>query len=83
TARIHAANRREDVIASLRANADNQWTPPRFGPEVPLSEVVVHGADIRRPLGLASTVPEETIDLALEGITDETRRADYARRVGR
>jgi hypothetical protein len=46
------------------------------------AETVVHGQDIRRPLGLANPVPTATIDLALNGIDDEVVRADYARRIG-
>lgn len=83
TARVHQRNTRRQVIDKLRANADSEWTPPRFGVEIPLSEIVVHGEDIRRPLGLASTVPADVVDLALELITDPEIRADYAARVGR
>lgn len=38
-------------IAGLRANADSRFTPPGAGPEAPLTDVLVHGGDILRPLG--------------------------------
>ncbi len=82
TARVHAANERHEVIAKLRANADNRWTPPRLGPEIPLGEIVVHGQDIRRPLGRDLTIPTSTVEAALDGVTDAEVRADYARRIG-
>ncbi len=82
TARVGARTDRSEISAKLRANADNRWTPPRLGPEIPFSEVVVHGQDIRRPLGLERSVPDETVRLALAGIDDPARRADYADRIG-
>ncbi len=44
-----------ELAASLRANASARFTPPGMGPEVPLTDLVVHGLDIRVPLGHAAT----------------------------
>lgn len=82
TSRVAARTERSVISATLRANAENRWTPPRLGPEIPLSEIVVHGQDIRRPLGLDGTVPPATVGLALAGIDDPEIRADYADRIG-
>lgn len=82
TAKVHTQSSRADIVSRLRANADNRWTPPKRGAEIPLSEVVVHGQDIRRAVGLDFSVPGETVELALEGIDDESIRSDYARRIG-
>lgn len=82
TAKVHAGHSRAEVIAKLRANAENHWTPPRLGPEIPLSEIVVHGQDIRRAVGIEHNIPAETIALALEGITDDETRRNYAERIG-
>lgn len=82
TARVRSRNSRADMIAKLRANADSQWTPPGGGAESPLGEVIVHGQDIRRPLGLDHDIPAETIELAITGMKDEALRVDYARRIG-
>jgi uncharacterized protein (TIGR03083 family) len=44
------------VVEALRANADNPWTPPGgFGHAAPLTDTLVHGQDIRRPLGLPTS----------------------------
>lgn len=74
----------EQLTQSLRENADNRQTPPLpgMGAEIPLSEVVVHGQDIRRPLGLESTVPEETIEFTLSHIKNDNHREDYRARCG-
>lgn len=82
TARVHATYRRADAIAKLREHADNRWTPPKAGPGLMLAEVVVHGQDIRRVVGMEHDIPADTIRIALEAMDDPEVRADYARRVG-
>jgi uncharacterized protein (TIGR03083 family) len=51
TARL-AARPTGVIVADLRDHADERFTPPGHGPEMPLTDVVVHGLDILRPLGL-------------------------------
>jgi uncharacterized protein (TIGR03083 family) len=41
----------EACVAGLRAHADSHFTPPGSGPEAPLTDVLVHGADMLQPLG--------------------------------
>lgn len=83
TAKIAAQKSNAEIIQGLRDNAESRWTPPgkKFGPEIPLTEVLVHGQDIRRPLGIECPVPQETIDEALAAISDEKIRDDYRRRI--
>ena len=73
----------EELIATLRDNADSHWTPPApgLGKEVVLTEIVVHGRDIRNAIGMESTVPPGTIEAALAGIKDEATRRDYQQRI--
>lgn len=84
TKKIAEQNTNEQVIQKLRDNADNRWTPPgpKFGAEIPLTEIIVHGQDIRRPLGIECPIPQETIDGALEAITNDKVREDYRTRIG-
>ena len=82
TARVHAKYRRAAAIEKLREHANNRWTPPKAGPGLMLAEVVVHGQDIRRVVGMDHDVPAETIRIALEAMDDPEVRADYARRIG-
>jgi uncharacterized protein (TIGR03083 family) len=44
------------LIADLRLAAESHRTPPGFGPEAPLTDVLVHGQDIRIPLKLDDEV---------------------------
>lgn len=53
----------------LRANATSRNTPPGLGVEAPLTDVVVHGADILRPLGRSVTIAPEALRNALTFLT--------------
>lgn len=52
-------------VAGLRDHATSRFTPPGSGPEAPLTDVVVHGADMLRPLGRAVDTPPEALELVL------------------
>jgi len=79
TAEVAEGMTNEQIVQTLRAEAENQWSPPvpGIGAEIPLSEIVVHGQDIRRPLGLECTVPQETIDFCLSSIKNDKAREDF------
>ncbi|WP_192596020.1 maleylpyruvate isomerase family mycothiol-dependent enzyme [Nesterenkonia lutea] len=53
-----------DTLAALEAAADLTRTPPA-ALATRLVEAIVHGEDIRRPLGIAATYPESAIHQAL------------------
>ena len=86
TDRVHSTHTRSEVVAKLRAHAENRWTPPRTGddegPALVLAEIVVHGQDIRRAIGRDHDIPATTIEAALAGISDTDIRTDYAQRIG-
>lgn len=82
TARVYENSSTAEIIEKLRANHDNRWTPPKSGPEAPLGEIVVHGQDIRRVLGMEHTTPQATVDHALSVTKDPDVRTEYRRRVG-
>ncbi len=82
TAGVNDSSSTAEIVAKLRANHDNRWTPPKVGAEVPLSEIVVHGQDIRRVLGIEHQMPSATIEHTLNGIEDAETRSDYASRIG-
>lgn len=50
-----------EISAGLRAEADNRFHPPTLGHEAPLTELVVHGQDFRRPLGLPIAFSTDTL----------------------
>ncbi len=85
---LHRANRivvaREaarpipDIVGDLRANADSRFTPPGFGAEAPLTEVLLHGEDIRIPLGIADGQPAERWRGALDLLLSPKGRRGFA-----
>lgn len=48
-------------VAGLRANAEHRFKPPGYGPEAPLTDVIVHGADMLRPLGRSVAIAPEAL----------------------
>src|SRR3712207_6736008 len=53
----------------LRRKAGSRFTPPGAGPEAPLTDLLVHGLDIRWPLGLHRDVPAERLQKSLTYLT--------------
>lgn len=49
----------EELVADIRRYADGHFTPPGHGPTAPLTDIMIHGQDIRLPLGLAADRPVE------------------------
>ncbi len=76
----------EEIVEVLRSKADKRFTPPGAGPEAPLTDVLVHGLDIRWPLGLTRKIPAQRLiksltflstpaanDLVAKGLMDGLR----------
>lgn len=68
-ARRHAQLPAADITASLRRYADRRISPPLFGPLDPLADVLVHGGDMRIPLGLPLDPDPQLAALALDFLT--------------
>lgn len=58
-----------DIVATLRTHAESRFSPPGTGPRAPLTDVLVHSGDMRRPLGLPHDPPAERVQTALEFLT--------------
>jgi uncharacterized protein (TIGR03083 family) len=54
-----------EIAAILRRNAENRFHPPGMGFEAPLTDLLVHGLDIRRPLGIVREIPRDRTAVAL------------------
>lgn len=67
-----------EIVGILRDKADHRFTPPGQGPEAPLTEVLVHGLDIARPLGLTHTVVPEHLRVALDHLAIPAAKARAA-----
>jgi uncharacterized protein (TIGR03083 family) len=58
-----------EIAASLHQCADRRISPPLFGPLDPLADVLVHGGDIRIPLGLPFEPDPQLAALAMDFLT--------------
>lgn len=58
-----------DLIAALRDNADNPWSPPGGGLAGALSHDVIHGLDMTWLLGLGYEIPVPAMTAVLDSIT--------------
>ncbi len=65
------------IVADLRTIADDHWTPPGSGPEAPYTDLLVHGQDIRRPLGIQRDLPEEGLRLILTKSIQPRKRSVF------
>lgn len=68
----HSTRPVAELVASLRDNADHRFTPPGLDSIAPLSDIVAHGQDIRRPLGVERSFDESAIVPILESVVDGT-----------
>ncbi len=67
-------------VELLRANATSRLTPPGIGVEAPLTDVVVHGADILRPLGRSRIVTPDALRSSLTFLTSRKATLGFGAR---
>jgi uncharacterized protein (TIGR03083 family) len=60
-----------EISAELRVQAENPFTPPGLGLEAPLTDVLVHGEDFRRPLGIAHEFDPAAVRTSLGFVTSK------------
>jgi len=58
-----------ELVACLRAEVMQHWTPPGGGYHGALNHVVIHGLDVTVPLGVPRRSPDETIRVVLDDLT--------------
>lgn len=67
---VRAARRpTAELVALLRERAANRDVPPVVGPRGPLTDVLVHGADIAFPLGVPFDPDPADVRIGLEFVT--------------
>lgn len=66
--------------AILRERATSRFTPPGNGAMAPLTDVVVHGQDVRRPLGLTRTFDPERLGTVLDYLVTPQAARGFTRR---
>lgn len=68
-ARRRAQQPASQIVACLRQGADHQLSPPITGPRSGLTDVLVHGGDIRIPLGRPFEPDPQLCAVALDFLT--------------
>ncbi|MEU1593439.1 maleylpyruvate isomerase family mycothiol-dependent enzyme [Streptomyces sp. NPDC005708] len=58
------------LVANLRDEVMQHWTPPGGGYHGALNHVVIHGLDVTVPLGVPRRSPDETIRVVLNDLTE-------------
>jgi uncharacterized protein (TIGR03083 family) len=58
-----------ELVASLRSDVMQQWTPPGGGWHGALNHVVIHGLDVTVPLGVPRRSSDDTIRIVLDDLT--------------
>ncbi|MFC3688727.1 maleylpyruvate isomerase family mycothiol-dependent enzyme [Aquipuribacter hungaricus] len=64
----------DEIVDMLRQRAGSRFTPPGSGPEAPLTDLLVHGLDVRWPLGLRCDLPEDRVLTSLAFLTSRSAR---------
>jgi uncharacterized protein (TIGR03083 family) len=63
----------DEIVTGLRKHAEHRFTPPGMGPEAPLTDAIVHGQDIRRPLGISHTFDPEHLRSSLTFLAGKSK----------
>ena len=58
-----------ELVACLRSEVMQHWTPPGGGWRGALNHVVIHGLDVTVPLGVPRRSPDATIRVVLDDLT--------------
>lgn len=66
-----------ELVANLRSEVMQHWTPPGGGWHGALNHVVIHGLDMTVPLGVPRCSPDETIRVVLDDLTEGGGHAHF------
>jgi uncharacterized protein (TIGR03083 family) len=66
-----------EIVGDLRRHADSRFAPPGMGAVAPLTDVLVHGQDIRIPLGLPNAEPAERWPPVLDFLVSAKARRGF------
>ena len=67
----------QEIIADLRLHAEGRFAPPGMGSVAPLTDILVHGQDIRVPLGLPTDRPVEPWAATLDFIVSKKAQRGF------
>ncbi|MCH7790075.1 MAG: maleylpyruvate isomerase family mycothiol-dependent enzyme [Acidobacteria bacterium] len=64
----------DQIVADLRDNAADRFTPPGTGPEAPLIDCIVHSQDMFIPLDIAYEVDPNTVAFVMDAAVGKKMR---------
>jgi uncharacterized protein (TIGR03083 family) len=71
-----------ELVANLRSDVMQHWTPPGGGYHGALNHVVIHGLDVTVPLGVPRRPPDSTIRVVLDDLTAGGTRERFGVGIG-
>lgn len=78
-ARRRARGSAAEIADALRRGADTELSPPLTGPVAGLTDVLVHGADMRVPLGIEHRPDPQHVARVLDFLTGRTQAGFFPR----
>ncbi len=71
-----------DLVTAMRRHAESRFKPPGFGSLAPLTDLLIHGMDIRVPLGLPIQRPPDAFRHSLDFLVRPVvQRVFFSKRV--
>jgi uncharacterized protein (TIGR03083 family) len=67
----------DELVASLRSDIMQRWTPPGGGYYGALTHVVIHGLDVTVPLSAPRCSPDQTIRIVLDHLAADGGHAHF------
>lgn len=68
-----------ELLDRLRQHAGDRFAPPGMGPAAPLTDLVAHGQDVRRPLGIPHRLAPDRALPVLEFLTGRRATRGFVR----
>jgi hypothetical protein len=69
-----------EIVGDIRGHAEGRFAPPGMGSLAPLTDILVHGQDIRVPLGLATDRPVEPWASSLDFVVSKKAQRGFVGR---
>ncbi len=67
----------QEIVADIRTHAEGRFAPPGMGSVAPLTDILVHGQDIRVPLGLQTVRPVEPWAATLDFVVSKKAQRGF------
>ncbi len=69
-----------ELVRTLRDLADHRFAPPGLGPRAPLTDVVVHGVELRRATGVERPIAADRARIVLGFLGERKARTAFTKK---